>query len=205
MTLQNRLLPTGEIVADSGRGTLTGNRGILHVADGVLGPARWRHKAWISCTLDYKNRRRQPMTGRKWTELFFLDEAVAMAAGHRPCATCRRTAWLAFQQVWRSATGEHARAPDIDAALHAARIVAGTKAQRRHTEELATLPPGTCILWAGEAHLVGAQGLQAYTTGGYRPAAPKQSGAEVTVLTPAPLVAVLRAGYRPLLHETAVV
>ncbi|WP_253279588.1 hypothetical protein [Loktanella sp. 3ANDIMAR09] len=90
MPLQNRVLPTQEIVADPARGTLTGNRGILHVADGVMGRARWKSKAWICCTLDWQGRRRQLMTGRKWTELFFLDEATALAAGHRPCAYCRR-------------------------------------------------------------------------------------------------------------------
>ena len=205
MTLQNRVLPTGDIVAHPGRGTFTGNRGILHTSDGVLGPSRWRHKAWICCTLDYKGRRRQPMTGRNWTELFFLDEAAAMAAGHRPCALCRRQAWLAFQQAWTRATGVHAKAPEIDAVLHAARTVTGTRDQRRHTARLATLPPGTFVLWDNRPHLVGAQGLQAYAPGGYRMALSKTRGAEVIVLTPAPLVAIMRAGYTPALHDTAVV
>ena len=92
-------------MADAGRGLLTGNRGILHREDGVLGRARWTHKAWISCVLDWQGRKRQVMTGRNWTELFFLDEAVAIAAGHRPCGYCRRADYRRFVAAWEIATG----------------------------------------------------------------------------------------------------
>ena len=204
MPLQNRVLPTQEIVADPARGTLTGNRGILHREDRTLGTARWTHKAWICCTLDWKGRRRTLMSGRKWTELFFLDEAVAFAAGHRPCATCRRAAYMRFQAAWTAAMGAPARAPIIDAALHAARVNPD-RSQRRHTARLTALPAGTFVLWQDRPHLVGDAGLQAWTPAGYRLALPKTKGAEVIVLTPAPLVAVLRAGYGPALHDTAVV
>ena len=115
-------MPTGEIAAHPARGTLTGNRGILHRDDRTLGTARWTHKAWICCTLDWKGRRREVMSGRTWTELFFLDEAVALAAGHRPCATCRREAYRRFQAAWTAAMGTPARAPLLDAALHTARV-----------------------------------------------------------------------------------
>jgi len=90
--LQNRVLPTGEIAAIPARGTLTGNRGIIHRDDKTLGTSRWSHHAWICCTLDWQGRKRPVMTGRNWTELFFLDESVAFAAGHRPCGYCRRSA-----------------------------------------------------------------------------------------------------------------
>jgi hypothetical protein len=97
MPLQNRVLPTGEMVAHPARGTLTGIRGILHGAGRTLGRARWRHPHWIVCALDHpRGLTRVPMTPGTWTELFFLDEAVALAAGHRPCAYCRRGAWRAF-------------------------------------------------------------------------------------------------------------
>ena len=154
MPLQNRVLPTGEITAHPARGTLTGNRGILHRDDRTLGPARWTHKAWICCTLDWKGRRRAVMTGRTWTELFFLDEAVALAAGHRPCATCRRAAYRRFQTAWAAAFGTVPRGPAMDAALHAARV-APDKTQLRHSARLGTLPAGTFVLWHDRPHLVG--------------------------------------------------
>ena len=204
MPLQNRVMPTGEITAHPAHGTLTGNRGILHNDDRTLGRARWTHKAWVCCTLDWKGRRRPVMTGRTWTELFFLDEAVALAAGHRPCATCRREAYTRFQAAWTAATGEAARAPSVDAALHAARV-APDRSQRHHTARLTALPAGTFVLWQDRPHLVGDAGLQAWSHAGYRLALSKTKGAEVIVLTPAPLVAVLQAGYVPLLHDTAVV
>ncbi|MDG1861810.1 MAG: hypothetical protein P8J02_01095 [Yoonia sp.] len=115
MTLQNRVLPTGEIVADAGRGTLTGNRGILHREGRVLGTARWTHKAWICCVLDWQDRKREVMTGRNWTELFFLDEAVAFAAGHRPCGYCRRANYTRFAEAWAKAYGAPSKAPQMDA------------------------------------------------------------------------------------------
>lgn len=202
MPLQNRVLPTGEVVATRARGTLTGNRGILHREDRTLGTSRWTHKAWICCTLGWKGIRRSVMTGRTWTELFFLDEATAFAAGHRPCALCRRAEYDRFRLAWAQAHKSAARAPDIDAVLHAARIVPGTRNQQRWRAPLATLPPGTFVLLEHTPHLVGPDRLHTYSPDGYRPATCKAKGAEVIVLTPAPLVAVLQAGYTPALHET---
>jgi hypothetical protein len=103
--LQNRVTPTGEIVADPGRGLLMGNRGCLHGPDRLLRAARWRSKAWICCVLDWKGVRRDPMPPGRWTALFFLDEATALAAGHRPCAYCRRADFTAFAEAWRGAEG----------------------------------------------------------------------------------------------------
>ena len=201
MTLQNRVLPTGDIVADPARGTLTGNRGILHDDTRCLGTARWRHPRWISCALDWKGIRRTPMTPGTWTELFFLDEAVAMAAGHRPCALCRRPAFRAFRGAWVRGTGVPDDAPSIDRALHAARVTRDRR-QVRHEALLATLPDGTFVLWGQAPHLVRGALIHPFTPAAYCPPLPRPE-AIVTVLTPAPMVATLAAGYVPLIHPTA--
>ena len=192
MPLQNRVLPTGEIVVDPGRGMFTGNRGCLHDDQRRLGRARWKGKAWICCALAYKGQQRQVMAPRSWTELFFLDEAVALAAGHRPCALCRREAFVAFQRAWGGV-----RAPQMDAALHRARVGADRQ-QRRYLAEAKGLPDGCFILWQGVAHLLlGARALP-YAPAAYGQPIPRPVGV-VEVLTPEPMVAVLRAGYRPVL------
>ena len=201
MTLQNRVLPTGDIIADPARGTLTGNRGILHDDAQHLGTARWRHPHWISCVLEWNGTRRTPMTPGTWTELFFLDEAVAMAAGHRPCALCRRPAFRAFQAAWADGTGLPADAPSIDRALHAARVTRDRR-QVRHDAPLSTLPDGTFILWQDRPHLVRRDRLHPWTPAAYGPPLPRPE-ATVTVLTPAPMVATLGAGYVPQIHPTA--
>ncbi|MDG4649290.1 hypothetical protein P6F26_12615 [Roseibacterium sp. SDUM158017] len=201
MSLQNRVLPTGEIVADPARGTLMGNRGILHDADRRLGTPRWRHKAWICCVLSFKERKRRPMSPGRYTELFFLDEAVALAAGHRPCAECRRAGFEAFRTAWRGATGQAARAADIDAALHPARVTR-RRAQVRHEAEAAALPDGAFVLMPDGPCLVAGDCLLPHAPNGYGPARARPTG-RVTVLTPAPVVAALAAGYRPELHPSA--
>ena len=200
MTLQNRVLPTGDITADPARGTLTGNRGILHDDHHRLATARWRHPHWISCSLEWKDTRRTPMTPGTWTELFFLDEAVAMAAGHRPCALCRSPAFRGFQAAWSRATGLPADAPAIDRTLHAARVTRD-RTQVRHDVGLSTLPDGTFILWQGTPHLVRADLLHPFLPAAYGPPLPRPEGI-VTVLTPAPMVATLAAGYAPLIHPS---
>ncbi len=109
--LQNRVTPTGEIVRDRARGLMMGNRGCLHGQARELGSARWRSKLWICCVLEWKGVRRDVMPPGRWTALFFLDEATALAAGHRPCAYCRREDFLAFAHAWASPDPERARAP----------------------------------------------------------------------------------------------
>ena len=99
MPLQNRMTPLGDIIAHSGRGSFMGNRGILHAPDQRLGKARWRHPHWVTCVLVYKDWHREVMQPNNYTELFFLDEATALAAGHRPCALCRRKDYDAFQRA----------------------------------------------------------------------------------------------------------
>ncbi len=175
-----------------------GNRGCLHDATGMI---RRRHqtKRWITCTLREKPGRGpvpQGTSGR-YTPLFFLDEAVACAAGHRPCAECRRAVHDEFRAAWARAFGAVERAPAMDARLHEARITA-MRGQRRHVAQSGNLPFGTFILWHGQPHLVKDDALHPYTPAGYVAPLSLPDG-QVTVLTPEPLVQVMRAGWRPLL------
>jgi hypothetical protein len=197
---QNRVTPEGEIVADPARGTLMGNRGRLHRPDGTLGTARWTTTAWIACALRFKDRRRTIMAPGSYTELFFLDEATAYAAGHRPCAECRRQAFRAFRDLWGAVHGP-ASAPEIDADLHAART---RRDRTKVTYEASAidLPDGTMIRSAqGPALLRGGAALP-WNPGGYGPPVDRPAG-RTTVLTPAPTVALFRAGLCPELHPTA--
>ena len=189
MVLQNRVLPTGEIVADPARGIFTGNRGCLHDDQRRLGRARWKGRAWIICELNFKGWKRQVMTPRSWTELFFLDEAVALAAGHRPCALCRRGAYRAYREAW----GGHPAAVDMDAALHGARL------GERVWQECEGLPDGVFVAVAGRSFLLLGARMWPFAPAGYGGAVARVGG-RVEVLTPAPTVTVLRAGYRPILH-----
>src|SRR5579864_5304872 len=154
MPLQNRVTPFGDIVAIPQRGLFTGNRGIIHdPATRTLLRRRWSTKAWLVCLCSFKGRRRPVMGGRSWTELFFLDEAVALAAGHRPCFFCRRQAALAFRDAW--AMGRRARLPvaaEIDAVLHAERLDHGRKRLHSTPGNSDTLPDGTVIAAVGEAY-----------------------------------------------------
>lgn len=199
---QNRVLPTGEIVAIAGRGLFTGNRGILHDERRHLGRSRWRHPHWIICALSYKAVRRQVMSPGTWTELFFLDEAVALAAGHRPCALCRRPAYEAFRDGWQAETGLRPSAVAMDRALHAARLGKGGE-QRRHRTDWVSLPPGAFVWHHGAAWLVSADQLRRYSPSGYDATGSRPENGRAEVMTPAPTLAVLRAGYQPVLHPTA--
>ncbi len=202
MPLQNRVLPTGEIVADPARGLFTGNRGILHDAGRRLGTARWRHPHWIVCALEHPRGVTRPvMSPGAWTELFFLDEAVALAAGHRPCAYCRRAAWRGFRAAWIAAGLAGDRAPEIDRALHAGRVDRGRR-QVTHRAPAGGLPDGVFVALPGGPALILGRAALPFAPAGYGAATGRPQG-EVTVLTPAPTVAALAAGYRPELHRTA--
>jgi len=201
MPLQNRVLPTGEIVADPARGLFTGNRGILHRGDRTLGRARWRGRLWICCVLRWRDVRRVPMSPGTWTELFFLDEAVALAAGHRPCAFCRRADYGRFRDAWAAAGLPGRRAAEIDAALHPARTRRGPDGAT-HAAPAADLPDGAFVALAGGPALILGRRALPFRPSGYGAPLPRSGGA-ARVLTPAPLVAVLRAGYRPALHQSA--
>lgn len=202
MPLQNRVLPTGAIVAIPERGLFTGNRGILAFDGNRRAAPRWAQKRWIICDLAHpRGRYHGPRPARGWTPLFFLDEAVALAAGHRPCAACRRAAFAAFRAAWDRAHGPAASADAIDRALHAARV---TRARQQITHEAAAadLPPGCFVAVHGAVWLLTRRGMRRFAPGGYGAAGPRPRGA-VTVLTPAPTVAALAAGFSPVLHPTA--
>jgi hypothetical protein len=205
VTLQNRVTPTGEIVVDPGRGLLMGNRGCLHTPDRRLGTARWRSKLWICCSLTFKGVRRDVMPPGRWTALFFLDEATALAAGHRPCAYCRRTDYLDFAGAWQRAQGLPARpgATEMDARLHAERVEPRTRRQLTRPAVVRDLPDGVMVREAGEVGLLLAGTLRSWSFAGYGPAVPVGPGTPVELLTPPATVAALGAGYRPLLHPTA--
>ena len=194
MPLQNRVTPFGDVVAVPERGLLYGNRGCLHDRDGRI----VRHAdgiRWIACVLEFKGRRRHPLRrpGR-FTELFFLDEATALAAGHRPCFECRRADAERFRDAWPG--GARRRATEMDAILDVERR------GPRPRSPAGGLPAGAMVDVAGQAHLVVDGGLRRWSAGGYGGLQPSPVE-PVAVLTPASIVAVLRAGYRPLLHPTA--
>ncbi|HEX4829605.1 MAG TPA: hypothetical protein VH478_00745 [Trebonia sp.] len=206
MTLQNRVLPTGEIVAYPARGMLMGNRGNIHRRDRTLGVSRWRMKMWISCVLDWQGRRLDVMPPTtRWTALFFLDEVTALASGHRPCGYCRRAdhRWLA--ESWRAARGLSAvpRAFEMDIELHAERVESRTRRQVTRPAVAGDLPDGTMISRQGVTGLWCEGALRPWSFEGYGPPVPVAPGEQVTLLTPPSLVAALRAGYRPLVHPSA--
>ena len=200
MPLQNRVLPTGEIVAIHARGTLTGNRGIIHGPDKQLSNKRWSHHAWISCVLEWHGRKREVMSGRKWTELFFLDEAVALAAGHRPCGYCRREAYNRFCDAWTTAFGARASAKAMDRILHHSRVESRTRQHLRTIVSSKKLPSGAMFQHDGEIFLAFAGQAIPFNATGY--AAHRDMPQEdVVVLTPEPILKVLEAGYQPTLHS----
>jgi hypothetical protein len=202
MPRQNRVTPEGVIIADPGRGLFMGNRGVLHDTDGHLGSARYRHFNWVCCVLEFKNRRRQLMQPHHYTELFFLDEAVALAAGHRPCAECRRPDHMRFRAAWEVAgLGHGQKAPEIDRILHAARIDRGR--QVLHHADVSKLPDGAFVMWPSGPAMVLGDALYPYAAGGYGHALARPKDGIVTVLTPKPVVGVLAAGYAPALHPSA--
>jgi hypothetical protein len=201
MPFQNRVTPFGDPIAVSARGTLTGNRGCLHNRQRVLTRRRWTTRAWIACVLEFKGRYREIMTPGRWTELFFLDEATAFAAGHRPCGECRRQDYVQFKRLWCQANGGDALAPLqlVDDRLHTERI-----ARPRTTWQAAldNLPDGTMWLEGTDVWVAVGEGIGRWTPSGYRDIGPRPRGRDVSVLTPASLVSSFSAGYRPMLHST---
>lgn len=172
-----------------------GNRGCLHDDQGQL-RRHWQVTRWITCLTAFKGRKRVLMRPGHYTELFFMDEAVATAAGHRPCAECRRAEHLAFRAAWAAAHGPVSGVDQIDRALHTARLGPRPMGQARD------LPDGSMVLWQDRPHLVLGDGILSWSPTGYGPAQPRPE-TTLPVLTPAPLIEVLRAGWRPVLHPTA--
>lgn len=211
MPLQNRVDPFGTPHAVVARGLLTGNRGVIHDPDtATLLKRRWTTKAWIVCTLTHPaGRRRRPMGrntpagGAGWTALFFLDEVTALAAGHRPCFYCRREAAEAFCRCFVRGNGlAAARAPAMDAILHAQRMAAGRTAPSSSPQDARDLPDGTMIAAGGRAWAMRGGKALPWSFSGYgMPEAPPGSASRL--LTPPATVAALAAGYAPLWHPSA--
>lgn len=199
MPLQNRVTPTGEIVALSGRGLVMGNRGVLH--DGRRQIVRMTQvKRWIACRLEFRGRHRRVMTPGSYTELFFLDEATAFAAGHRPCAECRNADYKRFRALWESRFGVPAGADAMDAVLHRERLDHNRK--RTWRENLDALPDGTFVMLDDGPYIVWGNELAAWSDAGYRARIPRPAQSEVPVLTPPSIVGIFKAGYRPEVHPT---
>jgi hypothetical protein len=206
--LQNRVTPYGAIIATPARGTLLGNRGCLHDGAGRI-RRPYQCRRWISCVLAFKGRRRTLMAPGRYTELFFLDEAVALAAGHRPCAECRRARYLEFREHWARANAELIATPrpaatEIDRILHAERIGANRR-KVTYPAPPADLPDGTFIASEQDdaAYLVLGGVLLPWSPEGYGPPRALPADGLIRVLTPRSIVRALAGGYRPLLHPSA--
>ena len=207
MTLQNRVTPLGDLIADPARGLVYGNRGCLHDAHGRI---RRHHqvKRWIACRLEFRGWHREPLLqpGR-FTELFFLDEATALAAGHRPCALCRRADYDFLTVVWTQSHPGQTGADAIDAQLQRERLVPGTAKRALHAVQLDRLPDAAFVLDRGEPHVVLGKHLLRWTPAGYADPRPRPRNARAQLITPPSLVELLgrdREPLVPLLHPSAV-
>jgi hypothetical protein len=203
MPLQNRVNPFGELFATPARGTLFGNRGgRFHTDARTLTARRWASRQWICCVLDFKGRQRD-VWGRFYTELFFLDEPTALAAGHRPCFECRRKDADAFAEAWREARRLATRpfAPEMDEVLHRERLQGRRKRVERRAID--TLPDGAFIVLDDAAYAVKGDALLHWTPQSYAGRLTRPHGVVVDVLTPPSILAVLKAGYRPRWHPSA--
>ncbi len=206
MPRQNRVTPLGNLIADPARGSVYGNRGCLHDDAGVI-RRRFNGKRWIACRLAFRGWHRTPlMQPGRFTELFFLDEATAFAAGHRPCALCRRDDYLRFVEIWRTIHPDQAGADAIDTQLHAERVDPATRGQRHHEASMDDLPDGAFVLHDGAPCLVADAHLLRWTPSGYRGAVSRPTHQRTIVITPLSSVEVLSTGWRgavPLLHPSA--
>jgi hypothetical protein len=209
MPLQNRISPFSTLTATPERGTWTGNRGVIHNADKEI-VRNHAVKYWITCELKYKNFQRKVMTPNRWTELFFLDEATAFAAGHRPCGFCRNPDFKRFKNLWLLANGEryglekNAKIDTIDALIHQERLDENGS-QKTFNAILSTLPDSTFVTLneSSKAYLWYQQNLYEWSFGGYTKIIEFVQNQEVGVLTPLSYVEVFRAGYLPQIHFSA--
>jgi len=203
MPLQNRVTPTGDIIATPERGLFVGNRGIIHdPATRMLLNKRWSTPAWLTCVLQFRGRRRDVMARRSWTELFFLDEATAFAAGHRPCFYCRRDDANRFRAAWEEGNGERELlAPEIDAVLHHERLDGRRKRLHPLPMRLAKLPDGAMVQAGADSFVIARGRPLRWSPGGYREVAAALH--EPMLLTPPSTLRAFMAGYRPVLHPSA--
>jgi hypothetical protein len=200
--LQNRVTPAGDIIATAHRGMFTGNRGIIHdPRTRTLLNRRWASRAWLTCVCEFRGRRREVMGGRSWTELFFLDEATAFAAGHRPCFFCRRDDARRFRAAWEAGNGvSKLRADDIDAVLHRERLDGRRKRLHALPLLLSQLPDGAMVQEKEQCFLIVQGRALAWSPEGYRRAEGRIEGA--MLLTPPSTLRAFSAGYRPVLHRS---
>jgi hypothetical protein len=198
----NRVTPTGEIVAIEQRGLFMGNRGCLHRRPREIARP-WQVRRWITCVLSYKGWVAPRWEPGRWTPLFFWDEAVALAAGHRPCALCRHADYARWLDSWEAAHGERLRADPMDRRMHADRL--DGRVQRRHRRPWRDLPAGAFVATAegGDPALVLGDRLAPWSPAGYGRALDRPERGDATVLTPACTVDVLAHGYAPALHPAA--
>jgi hypothetical protein len=202
MPLQNRVTPTGDIIATPHRGMFTGNRGIIHDPATKTLTRRWASQAWLTCLCEFKGRRREVMGGRSWTELFFLDEATALAAGHRPCFFCRRDDAVRFRSAWEAGNGvRRVLAHDIDAVLHRERLSGGKKRLHALQMPLEELPDGAMLQSGAESYLIARGRALQWSFAGYRVA--ETTIKDAMLLTPPSTLRALSAEYRPVLHPSA--
>ena len=203
MPLQNRVTPTGDIIATPHRGIFTGNRGIIHdPTTKTLLKKRWSTPAWLICVCEFRGRRRKVMATRSWTELFFLDEATAFAAGHRPCFYCRREDANRFRAAWEAGNGARKLlAREIDAELHRERLEKGRKRLHLLPAPLAELPDGAMVQDGAESFLIMQGRTVLWSPAGYLRA--ERTPVDARLLTPPSTLRAFKAGYRPVLHPSA--
>ncbi len=206
MPLQNRVTPWGEIIAHQARGLFTGNRGVLVDRPYCLARRRWTSQAWLVCAREFRDWWRPVMQPHTWTELFFRDEAVALAAGHRPCATCRRDRFNEFRdRAAATLNMPKLLSPQLDARLHEARMIGRSVPKRIHVARVDEVPDGTFVLLPGDAAtacLVWRRRLYPWSPAGYASPLSSFSSGSVAVLTPLLTMNVLGAGYRPDVHPS---
>jgi hypothetical protein len=200
MALQNRVTPLGELIADPGRGLVYGNRGCLHDDAGRI-RRRYAGRRWIACRLEFRGWHRAPLLqpGR-FTELFFLDEATAFAAGHRPCALCRNEDYRRFCATWGKIHPGPVGADTIDAQLHVERIDPSTRRHRTHRASWDELPDGAFVLEGGAPLLVYGGELRRWSPSGYTGHMRRPRDGPATVVTPPSLAKVLRHGWTSVLQ-----
>ncbi len=204
MPLQNRVTPLGDLIATPERGLVYGNRGCLHDDRGAI---RRQHSTmrWIACRLSFRGRRRSRLQAPgRYTELFFLDEATALAAGHRPCAECRRADYDRLGEIWATIHADQHGADAIDRQLHSERL--DGRERRLHRAPYPSLPDCAFVLDAEQPCLVLGSRLLAWSPGGYVPHCRRPVRGHAVVITPPSLVAVLQSGWAPLvplLHPSA--
>jgi len=198
----NRVTPFGEITALDQRGLFLGNRGSIHRDRSIVRP--WQVRRWITCALTFKDHVAPKWEPGRWTALFFWDEAVALAAGHRPCAYCRRADFVRWMDAWEAATGARPKVDPVDRVLHDERTTSDRR-PRRHEMDWADLPDGAFVVVDGQAALVAPDRLVPWrpVAAGYAAPVGRPSSGVAEVLTPSSTVAVLRHGYRPVVHPSA--